>query len=63
MEQLLLVVKRRMEIKFLMMLGVTKTLERTRDRCGMEKDDDPTEVTGSKTMFLTMIDEGTNEGG
>jgi hypothetical protein len=32
MEQLLSVVKRRTEIKFLMMLGETNTLERTKER-------------------------------
>jgi hypothetical protein len=43
------------------MLGVTKTLERTRNCCGVEKEDDPKEVTGSKAPFLTVIDEGQNE--
>ena len=46
-----------------MMLGATKILERMRDRCGVEKEDDPTEVIGSKAMFLTMIDEEPNEEG
>jgi hypothetical protein len=39
------------------MLGATKTLKRMRDYCGMEKEDDRTEVIGSKSLFLTMIDE------
>jgi hypothetical protein len=43
------------------MLGVTKTLETMRDCCGVEKEDDPTEVIGSKASFLTMIDEEPNK--
>ena len=51
-----------MEIKFLIMLGATKTLERTRDRCRFEKEDDPTEVTGSRAPLPIMIDEGLGDG-
>ena len=63
MEQLLSVVKRRIEIKFLIMLGDTSTLLRTKLRCGKEKVCDPVAVTGSKAPFPTMIDEGVNEVG
>jgi hypothetical protein len=38
MEQLLSVVKRRTEIKFLIMLGETKTLERIKGRREVEKE-------------------------
>jgi hypothetical protein len=48
MEQLLSVVKRRTEIKFLIMLGETRTLERERGRSVVEKEYDPTEVTGRR---------------
>jgi hypothetical protein len=52
-----------MEIKFLIMLGDTKTLLRTRLRCGKEKVCDLMAVTGSKAPFPTMIDEGADEEG
>jgi hypothetical protein len=52
-----------MEIKFLIMLGDTSTLLRTRLRCGKEKVCDPVAVTGSKAPFPTTIDEGVNEEG
>jgi hypothetical protein len=63
MKQLLSVVKRRIEIKFLIMLGDTETLERKRGRCGVEKECDPTEVTGNKPLLPTMIDEGLDDEG
>jgi len=63
MEQLLSVVKRRTEIKFLIMLGETKTLERKSGRCVVENECDPTDVTGSKAPLPTMIDEGPDDGG
>ena len=52
-----------MEIKFLIMLGDTKTLLRTRLRCGKEKMDDPVAVTGSKAPLPTIIEEGVKEEG
>ena len=63
MEQLLSVVKRRTEIKFLIMLGDTKTLERTRGRRSVEKECDPRDVTGSEAPLPTMIDEGLDDDG
>ena len=63
MEQLLSVVKRRIEIRFLIMLGDTRTLLRTKLRYGKEKICDPVAVTGSRAPFPTMIDEGVNEVG
>ena len=63
MEQLLSVVKRRTEIKFLIMLGDTKTLERTSGRRIVEKECDPVDVTGSKVPLPTMIDEGLDDDG
>jgi hypothetical protein len=57
MEQLLSVVKRRTEIKFLIMFGDTRTLERTRGRRVVEKECDPIDVTGSDAPLPTMIDE------
>jgi hypothetical protein len=45
------------------MLGETKTLERKRGRCEVEKECDPTEVTGSKAPLPTMIDEGLDDEG
>jgi hypothetical protein len=58
MEQLLSMVKRRTEIRFLIMPGATRTLERTSDRHGVIKEEDPTEVTGRDAPLPTMIDEG-----
>ena len=52
-----------MEIKFLIMLGDTRTLLRARLRCGKEKICDPVAVTGSKAPFPTTIDEGVDEEG
>lgn len=63
MEQLLSVVKRRMEIKFLMICGETKTLLRTRLRRGKEKVCDPMAVIGSKAPLPTIIDEGVEDVG
>jgi hypothetical protein len=63
MEQLLSVVKRRTEIKFLIMLGDTKTLERTRGRCSVGKECDPIDVMGSEAPLPTMIDEGLDDDG
>jgi hypothetical protein len=63
MEQLLSVVKRRMEIRFLIMLGDTKTSLRTRLRCGKEKIYDTMVVTGSCTPLPTMIDGVKDDGG
>jgi hypothetical protein len=45
------------------MIGGTRTLERTSDRSGVIKEEDPTEVTGSKAPLPTMIDEGPKGGG
>jgi hypothetical protein len=63
MEQLLSVVKRRTEIKFLIMLGNTKTLERTSGCRIVEKECDPVDVTGSEAPLPTMIDEGLDDDG
>ena len=63
MEQLLSVVNRRTEIKFLIMLGDTKTLLRTRERRGALKGNEPMEVMGSKAPLPTMIDEGPDKEG
>jgi hypothetical protein len=63
MEQLLSVVKRRIEIKFLIMLGETRTLERIGGRRSVVKECDPTEVLGSKAPLPTMIDEGPDDEG
>jgi len=63
MEQLLSVVKRRTEIKFLIMPGLTKTLERIRGRCGVIKEEDPVEVTGRRAPLPTMIEGGQEEEG
>ena len=63
MEQLLSVVKRRTEIKFLIMLGDTKTLERTSGRRIVEKECDPVDVMGSEAPLPTMIDEGLDDDG
>jgi hypothetical protein len=52
-----------MEIRFLIMCGETKTLLRTRLRCGKEKVRDPMAVTGSKAPLPTMMDEGLEEVG
>jgi hypothetical protein len=57
------VVKRRIEIKFLIMLGDTRTLLRARLRCGNKKMCDPVAVTGSKAPFPTTIDGVDKEGG
>jgi hypothetical protein len=61
MEQLLSVVKRQTKIKFLIMLGDTKTLERTRGRHSVGKERDPMDVTGSEAPLPTMIDEGRDD--
>jgi hypothetical protein len=45
------------------MLGETRTLERKRGRCEVEKERDPTEVIGRKAPLLTMIDEGLDDEG
>jgi hypothetical protein len=58
MEQLLSVVNRRTEIRFLIMLGETKTSLRTRQRRGVEKEYDPVEVMGSSAPLPTMMEEG-----
>jgi hypothetical protein len=63
MEQLLSVVKRRTEIKFLIMLGDTRTLERTRGRHFVGKECDPIDVTRSEAPLPTMIDEGLDDDG
>jgi len=63
MEQLLSVVKRRTEIKFLIMFGDTKTSERTRGRRVVENECDPIDVTGSEAPLPTMIDEGLDDEG
>jgi hypothetical protein len=63
MEQLLSVVKRQTKIRFLIMLGETKTLERTKGRHEVENKCDLTEVTGSKAPLPTMIDEGLDDKG
>jgi hypothetical protein len=61
MVQLLSVVKRSTEIKFLIMFGETKTLERTRGWRAVEKECDPINVTGSEAPLPTMIDEGLDD--
>jgi hypothetical protein len=58
MEQLLSVVKRQTEIKFLIMPGATRTFKRTNDRCSVIKEEDPTDVTGRDAPLPTMMDEG-----
>jgi len=63
MEQLLSVVKRCTEIKFLIMFGETKTLERTRGRRATKKECDPIDVTGNEAPLPTMIDEGLDDDG
>ena len=63
MEQLLSVVKRQIEIRFLIMLGDTKTSLRTRLRPKKEKVCDLVAVTGSSAPFPTTIDEGVDEKG
>jgi hypothetical protein len=40
------------------MSRATKTLETMRDRCGVIKEVDPMEVTGSKASLPKIIDEG-----
>jgi hypothetical protein len=45
------------------MLGVTKTLLRTRERLSVGKEYDPVEVMGSKAPLPTTIDEGLNKEG
>ena len=62
MEQLLLVVKRRMEIRFLIMFGETRTSLRTILRRGKEKVCDPVAVTGRSVPLPTMIDGVLDEG-
>jgi hypothetical protein len=62
-EQLLSLIKRRTEIKFLIMLGDTKTLERTRGHRSVGKECDPMDVTGSEALLSTMIDEGLDDDG
>jgi hypothetical protein len=48
MEQLLSVVKRRTEIKFLIMPGATRTFERTNDRRGVIKEEEPDGCNGER---------------
>jgi hypothetical protein len=52
-----------MEIRFLIMLGETKTLEITKGRREVEKECDLTELTGSEAPLPTMIDEGLDDKG
>jgi hypothetical protein len=47
----------------LIILGETKTLLRTRGRCGVEKERDPVEVTGRRAPLPTIIEEGPVEWG
>jgi hypothetical protein len=63
MEQLLSVVKRHTEIKFLIMPGLTKTLERVRGRLCVEKEEEPVEVTGRRAPLPTIIEEGQEDEG
>jgi hypothetical protein len=63
MEQLLSVVNRRIEIRFLIIFGETKTSLRTRLQCGKEKVCDPVAVTGRSAPLPTMIDEGVRDDG
>jgi hypothetical protein len=63
MKQLLSVVNRRIEIRFLIIFGETKTSLRTRLRCGKEKVCDPVAVTGRSAPLPTMIDEGVRDDG
>ena len=43
--------------------STTRTLERKKYHHGVEKECDPTEVTGNRAPLLTMIDEGPDGGG
>jgi len=63
MEQLLSVMKRRTEIKFLIILWETRKLERKIGRRGVENECDLAKVMGSKAPLLTTIDEGPDDGG
>jgi len=63
MEHLLSMVKRRTEIRFLIMLGDTKTSLRTRGRCGVGNEYEPVEVIGNKEPLPTMIEEGPDKEG
>jgi hypothetical protein len=56
-------VKRRTEIKFLIMLGVTSTSLRRRGRCGVLNEYEPVEVIGSREPLPTMMDEGPDKEG
>jgi len=62
-EQLLSVVNRRTEIKFLIMLGETKTLFRTRERCGVGNEYEPVEVMGKRAPLPTIMEEGPDKEG
>jgi hypothetical protein len=62
-EQLLSVVNRRTEIKFLIMLGDTRTLFRTRGECGVGNEYEPVEVIGKRAPLPTIIEEGSDEEG
>jgi hypothetical protein len=53
----------RTEIKFIIMFGEIKTLERTRGRRAVEKEWDPIDVTGHEAPLPTMIDEGLYDNG
>jgi hypothetical protein len=57
-------VKRRTKIKFLIMLGDTRTSLRTRERRGVVNEYEPMEVMGNKEPLPTIIEEGPDrEGG
>jgi hypothetical protein len=56
-------VNRRIEIRFLIIFGETKTSLRTRLRCGKEKVCDPVAVTRRSAPLPTIIDEGVRDDG
>jgi hypothetical protein len=63
-EQLLFVVKRQTESKFLIMCGEARTLERTRGHCVLDKECGLIDVVaGSDAPLPTMIDEGLDDKG
>jgi hypothetical protein len=56
-------VKRRTKIKFLIMLGDTRTSLRTREHCGVVNEYEPVEVMGNKEPLPTIIEEGLDREG
>jgi hypothetical protein len=45
------------------MLGETRTLLRTRERCDVGKEYEPVEVTGKRAPLPTIIEEGPDKEG